>query len=122
MIVCDFFKFFDELFTSTRPSSEFGAHSVHLRTSIMGNYVEFSSYCSLDDFHSDSSSFVLMRNFLKEIEKNRQKLCYSFIVLDRCFSLDRVYSCLYRSFYVRCIAFEHCGFSLVIMTTIPRKK
>lgn len=121
MILCNFSSFFDKLSTCSR-SSDYEAYPVRLSTSIVANYAEFSPYCSYGDFCDDSDSFVLMRNFIKEIERNRQKLCYSFIVCDRCFSLGRVYSCLYRSFYVRCIAFEHCGFSLVIMTNIPRKK
>ena len=122
MILCNFFEFFDELLVSSKPSSEFGAYRVRVTTSIVGNYFEFCSYCNYDDFAHDSDSYVLMRNYLEEIEKNRQKICYSFVVLGRRFSPSRVYSCIYRSFYVRCIAFEHCNFSLVIMTTIPRKK
>lgn len=122
MIACNFFEFIDELLSSSRPCSDFDAYPVSLSDSVMDNYVELSSYCSLDDFLADSSSYVLMRNFLEEIEKNRQKICYLFIVLGRRFSTSRVYSCLYRSMYVRCIVFENCDFSLVMMTTIPRKK
>lgn len=122
MIVCDFFKFIDELLSSSMPCSGLDAYRVRLSNSILDNYVELSSYCTYDDFSDDHSSYVLMRNYLEEIDKRRQKLCYSFIVLGRRFSTSCVYSCLYRSFYVRCIAFEHCNFSLVIMTTIPLRK
>lgn len=122
MIVCDFFKFIDELLSSSMPCFEFNAYPVRLSSSILDNYVELSSYCSFDDYSSDNSSYVLMRNFLGEIEKNRQKICYSFIVLGRRFSSNRVYSCFYRSMYVRCIAFENCDFSLVMMITIPGRK
>ena len=122
MIVCDFFKFMDELMSSSMPCSEFDAYPVRLSDSILDNFVEFSTYCSSYDFSSDSDSYVLMRDFLEAIYKRGQRICYSFIVLDRRFGLGSSYSCLYGSFYVRCIAFEHCNFSLVIMTTIPRKK
>lgn len=122
MILCDPFKFFDELLTSSRPCSNFDCYPVRLSNSLLDNYVELSSYCSYDDFSDDNFSYVLMLNFIDAIKKNGQKICYSFIVLDRCFSCSRVYACIYRSFYVRCIAFEHCNFSLVIMTTIPRRK
>lgn len=122
MIACDFFKFMDELLSSRRPCSEFDAYPVRLSDSILDNYVELSSYCSYDQFSADSYSYVRMCNYLAEIEKNQQKLCYSFIVLRRRFSSGLIYSCLYRSFYVRCYAFEHCDFSLVMMSSIPRKK
>lgn len=122
MIVCDFFKFIDELLSSPRPCSEFDSYPVRLSSSVLDNFVELSSYCRYDDFSADNFSYVLMRNYLEEIAKNRQKICYSFIVLGRRFSFDRVYSCMYRSMFVRCFAFENCNFSLVMMTTIPRKK
>lgn len=122
MIVCDFFQFCDEFLSSSRPCSEFDAYPVRFTDSILDNYVELSSYCSYDEFSADNYSYVRMRNYLATVEKNQQKLCYSFIVLGRRFSTSLVYSCFFRSFYVRCIAFEHCNFSLVIMTTIPRRK
>ena len=122
MILCDFFKFIDELFSSSRPCSQFDTYPVHLSDLILDNFVEFSPYCSSDDFSSDSDSYVLLRDLLEAIHKRGQRICYSFIVCDRRFSHSRVYSCIYRSFYVRCIAFENCNFSLVIMTTIPWNK
>ena len=101
---------------------EFDTYPVRLSDSTLDNYVELSSYCSYDEFSNDNYAYVRMRNYLEAIEKNGQKFCYSFIVCNRRFSTMCVYSCFYRSFYVRCIAFEHCNFSIVIMTTIPRKK
>ena len=122
MIVCDFFKFIDELLSSSMPCSEFDTYPVRLSASILDNYVELSSYCSYDDFSDDNSSYVLMRNFLEAIERDGLKICYSFIVLGRRFSSSLVYSSFYRSMYVRCIVFDNCDFTLVIMATKLRKK
>ena len=136
MIVCNFFKFIDELLSSPRPCSDCDTYPVHLSESVFDNYVECISIIGQQNRNKyyievNKSGFKVpyvafnyfhLQDYFEEIEKNGQKLCYSYIVLGRRFGSGYVYSCIHRSFYVRCIAFEHCGFSLVIMTTIPRKK
>lgn len=122
MIVCDFFEFFDELMSGVCPSAELGSYHVRLKDSLVGNYVELSPYCTQDDFLNDSDSYVLMRDFVRQNEQSKRKLAFSFVVLGRRFTHSLCNSYICYPYYARVVTFEHCHFSVVMVTTLPRKK
>lgn len=122
MIVCDFFEFFEKLMSGDYSPSALGAYPVRLTDTLTSNYAELSPYCSRDAFVDDTDAYVVMRNFIRENEQCKRRLAFSFVVLGRRFTHHLYNSYVRYPYYVRVITFEHCRFSLVMVTTIPRKK